>query len=109
MPEFFIPDAKNRDQEKLVLNSVIDFVSEEFDAKVDSQRIYKLKYVHDGRELIAEVGKQHKYNNEPIIVILHDELKNLYLVCTPHRGVIGGIPIMVGETEVKNKILFDNL
>ena len=107
MPDFFIPHAEDEAQEKRVLKSVIEFVSEELGAEIDSQRIYKLEYVHEGEQLIAEVGKPHKYNDEPVIVILHDKIRDLYLVCTPHRGVLGGIPIMVGSNEVSNKTLFD--
>lgn len=106
MADFFIPLAKDKEQEKRVLNSIIEFNKEQLGAEVDSQRIQKLDYTHDGKNYIAEVGKPHIYNKELVIAILHDELRKLYLVCTPNRGVVGGIPILVGNNEVNKKTLF---
>lgn len=107
MADFFIPLAKDKEQEKRVLKSIIEFNKEQLGADIDSQRIQKLDYTHDGKNYIAEVGKPHVYNKEPVIAILHDKLRDLYLVCTTNRGVVGGIPIMVGKNEVNQKTLFN--
>ena len=46
----------------------------------------------------VEVGKPDPRNNELVIAILKS---NTYLVCTPNRGVVRGIPILVGQDKVE--------
>ena len=106
MPNFFIPETKDEKQRDRVLQSIIDFINKESGSKIDNQRIYKLDFNHDGENFVAEVGEKFSYNNEVVIAILHDQIRDLHYVCTPSRGVTGGSPIMVGKFDVNSKILF---
>ena len=45
----------------------------------------------------ATVGEIEPLGGETVVAILDS---NTYLVCTPNRGVLRGMPIMVGKQEV---------
>ena len=51
-----------------------------------------------------EVGKPDPHNHELALVILES---TTYLVCTPNRGVVRGIPILVGKDKVEKTTDFE--
>ena len=66
----------------------------------------RLDYRHDGKSMVAEVGKSDPFiGEEPIMVILES---NAFLVCTPNRGVLRGMPILVGTEEIIKVTDFDS-
>lgn len=106
--KFFIPAAKNEQQEEQVYNSVKRFLGEQLGAQFSNRKIASLRYRHDGNTYHAEVGEIHGLNNEPVIAILFEPLRNLYHVCTTSRGVIRGMSILVGHHDVVSVADFDN-
>ena len=62
--------------------------------KVSDRRIFSIAYVHNGKDSYAEVGKADPDIGETILVILES---NSYLVCTQNRGVLRGMPLLVGK------------
>ena len=98
--KFFIPAAEDEKQKQSVYNAIKQFLGEELGAKFDDRKIFKLQYIHDGKQYYAEVGKIDQVNGEHIIAILHEPLRRLYHVCTKNRGVVRGMSILVGENEV---------
>ena len=76
------------------------FLSEEMGAVFSDRRVFSLEYRHDGKDYDAEIGKRHGYS-EIVIAILYEDLRQLYHVCTPNRGVLRGMSILVGSNEVR--------
>ncbi len=71
------------------------------------RRVFSLEYRHDGEDHYAEVGKPNRVNGEHVIAILYEDLRQLYHVCTPNRGVVRGMSIPVGRHEVRAATDFD--
>jgi hypothetical protein len=87
-----------------VWNATRQFARDTMDREIGDRRIYRLRYVHNGQELTAEVGKPEPLTGEPIIVILDSDP---YLICTPNRGVARGTPILAGRGAVREVVDFD--
>ena len=100
--KFFIPAAEDKAQEQRVYTSIKEFLGKELGAVFEQRRVFSLRYVHNGKEFYAEVGKRDAGNGEPIVAILHEPARNLYHVCTTNRGVVRGISILVGAGSVKS-------
>lgn len=64
--------------------------------EITGRRIFRLTFRDKGKECQAEVGKQTPMNGEVVVAILES---NTYLVCTPNRGVLRDMPMMVGKHE----------
>ena len=96
--KFFIPDAKTPDMAEQIYNAIKSFAKDTLGWNVSDRRIYRIEYYHDGKYRKAEVGKVTDSNNETVIAILES---NAYLVCTPNRGVLRGMPLLVGANEAR--------
>lgn len=95
--KFFIPKAKDDAQAQEVWESVKKFAEETLDWDVSDRRIFSIAYQKHGKDYYVEVGKPDPRNGELVIAILESII---YLVCTPNRGVLRGIPILVGRSEL---------
>ena len=87
--KFFIPHAETPEQAEETYKAIKYFV--QYD--ISERRIFRIEYIHNGIKHEAEVGAISTANGEEVIAILESFV---YLVCTPNRGVIRGIPIHVG-------------
>ncbi len=96
-----MPAAEDKAQEQRVYATIKEFLGKELGAEFDQRRVFSLRYVHDGNEYYAEIGKPHALNREIIIAILHEPLRNLYHICTENRGVARGMSILVGTGSVR--------
>jgi hypothetical protein len=105
--KFFIPFAKDKEQEQDVYEGIRKFLSQELGAVLTDRKIFSLRYHHDGKSYYAEVGKNHALNGEPVIAILYEDMRKLYHVCTPNRGVLRDMSILVGSHEVEEVVNFD--
>jgi hypothetical protein len=105
--KFFIPAAKDEAQEQNVYEGIRKFLTQELGAAFTDRKVFSLRYRHDGKDYYAEVGKPHSLNGEPVIAILYEDLRKLYHVCTPNRGVLRDISILVGQHEVETATDFD--
>ncbi len=97
--KFFIPKAKDDTQAQEVWKSVKKFAEETLDWEVSERRIFSITYHKHGKDYYVEVGKPDPRNGELVIAILESIT---YLVCTPNRGVIRGMPILIGQSELEN-------
>lgn len=95
--KFFIPKAKDEAEANDVYQAVKKFAQETLGWKITDDRIYSLRYIHNGKEYFARVGDIEGFTNATVIAILKS---NTYLVCTRDRGVARGEPILVGTEEV---------
>ncbi len=95
--KFFIPKAKDETQAQEVWKSVKKFAERTLDWEVSDRRIFSITYQKHGKDYYVEVGKLDPRNGELVIAILESIT---YLVCTPNRGVLRGIPILISESEL---------
>ncbi|HET8669686.1 MAG TPA: hypothetical protein VFM05_03380 [Candidatus Saccharimonadales bacterium] len=105
--EFFIPAAKDAEQEQHVYDGIKKFLSEELGAVFSNRKVFSLTYVHEGKDYYAEVGKPHALNGETVVAILYEPARGLYHVCTLSRGVARGMSILVGLNDVRSATDFD--
>jgi hypothetical protein len=105
--EFFIPEAKDNAQAERVYAATKEHLSQGLGAVFTDKRYFSIRYEHNGEEHDAEVGKPHYINREPVIAILYDRKFNLFHVCTPNRGVLRDMSILVGADGVRKAVLFD--
>lgn len=102
--KFFVPEASTPEQAEEVWNATRRFAGETMAREIGTQRIFRLRYVHNAKSLTAEVGQPEPLTGEPVLVILDS---NPYLVCTPNRGVVRGTPVLVGRQAVRDVVEFD--
>jgi hypothetical protein len=105
--KFHIPAADSPEQEARVYDSIKKHLGQELGAQFSDRRIRTLWWHHDGKEYTAEVGKTTSFNGEMVIAILYEQLRDLYHVCTPNRGVIRGGSILAGGHTVSVHEDFD--
>jgi hypothetical protein len=105
--KFYIPNAKDKEQEQEVYEGIRKFLSQEMGAKFSDRKIFSLQYGHKGKKESAEVGKTSSVNGEKVIAILYEPSRNLYHVCTSNRGVARGTSILVGYFEVEEVTDFE--
>lgn len=102
---FFIPAAKDGTEAETVWVATKKFAEEMLGWEISERRIFSIVYHHQGKDYHVEVGKPDPRNDELVIAILES---TTYLVCTPNRGVVRGIPILIGQDKVEKTIDFDN-
>lgn len=103
--KFFIPHADSPEQTQNVVDATVAFTG----FSLPNPPISSVEYVHDGHHIHAEVGKDphaHYRTSGPIILIL--EKPGCLAICTPHRGVLRGEPIYVGDHAIQNVLRFDS-
>ena len=97
--KFFIPKATDDIQAREVWESVKKFAEETLDWEISDRRIFSIVYQKHGKDYRVEVGKPDPRNGELVVAILESIT---YLVCTPNRGVLRGMPILIGKSESKD-------
>lgn len=105
--KFFIPAAESPEKEQEVYNAIKEFLGKELGASFSDRRVRVLRWVHEGTEHEAEVGKATAFNGEVVVAILYEPARNLYHVCTLNRGVVRGTSILAGEPSVTGCVDFD--
>ncbi len=102
---FFVPAVKDEAEAETVWEATKKFAEEMLGWKISERRIFSIAYRHEGKDYHVEVGKPDPRSHELVIAILES---TTYLVCTPNRGVVRGIPILVGQDKVGKTIDFEN-
>jgi len=104
--KFFIPSAKTEKEAQEVLQAIAKNAT----GKSNFKPIYQLHFKHDGNESIATVGEKldsgDYKNHEKVIAILKSD--DMCFICTPNRGVVRDIPILVGKHDILGIICFEN-
>ena len=102
---FFVPITKDEVEAEAVWEAIRRFAEDNLGWEISERRIFSIAYQHHGQAYYVEVGKPDPRVKEPVLAILES---NTYLVCTPNRGVVRGIPILVGQDKVENIADFHN-
>ncbi len=103
--KFFVPYAKPGSDEEAwqaIRKNMADRLG-----KTTDRRIFRLWYTHNGRAIVAEVGKDHAEERETVFAIF-DTVGPCYLVCTTNRGAMQGGPLLVGRPETESVEEFNN-
>ncbi len=96
MHAFFIPAAESAEQAERVWSSVHQHLSQEL-GPIRARRILSVSFSHNGKPMKAVAGETFPAVGEPVIAIFKSATTPLYLVCTPNRGVLGGMSWHVGK------------
>ncbi len=102
---FFVPEAKDDTQAQAVWEATKKFAEENLRCQVSERRIFSIAYHHHDADYYVEIGKPDPRTGELVLVILES---NPYLICTPNRGVLRGVPILVGQDKVERILDFQN-
>lgn len=102
--KFFLPSADNKDMEEQLYDSIIKFNTLSFKNIDKNKKIYSIRYIHNGKLGYDVVGKAEERTGEIIIAIL--DAGDLFLTCTPNRGVIRDIPLMQGKHSTHEVVYF---
>ncbi len=104
--KFFVPAAKDREEAESVYGAFAKFIH----APVNKQRIWKLDWRHNGRDMTCEVGKPlpdyYRTGKEPVLAIF--DTGNVYMICTPNRGGVRGEPVLAGKNAYSSPVYFEN-
>ena len=72
------------------------------------KRIQGIRFHENGQTMRALVGEREPSKGaEVVIAIFELSKKNFYLVCTPTRGFLHGLPYFVAKTDVRQIEEFD--
>lgn len=102
--EFFVPAAQDNAQAERVYEAIAQFVA----APVTGNRVWKLRWKHNGMNMQCEVGQAlpayYQTGLEPVLAIF--DCGSLYKICTPNRGGVRGEPVLAGKTPHSSATLF---
>jgi hypothetical protein len=112
MGEFRVPGADETDMtDEELYEAIVKFAEQSF-GDISEERIEGIKFrekdpKYEQDIIDVDVGDVFPITGEPVEAILYDESRDLYLVCTPTRGVAEGQPILVGNSKVRDIRHFD--
>lgn len=111
MVDFHIPEAENFDEAEDVYEATAKFVEQQRGSVAREPRIGRISYYDGDKDQTYDVsiGDSVPRVGEPAIAIYEseDDRFDVYYICTPHRAVIEGVPIMVGRNDVRDIEHFD--
>lgn len=77
-----------------IWQSDYEYLSKEMDAAITKRKIRKISFKHDGKVMVAEVGKPSPYEGQSIIrAIYEDGKRGAFLLC-------GGTVTMAGKDSL---------
>jgi hypothetical protein len=103
---FYVPSIEENKEEDFLKDSILPHLESMGYSGFIDKRVYSISFFHHGEYLTDTVGEISISNNEPIFLIL--ETDKMFLVCTTHRGILGGEPLITGKSNVESIIYFDN-
>jgi hypothetical protein len=101
--KFFVPSAENDKAAEDIYQATKKFAVDNC-WPVTDRRIQAIGFRDKGRFVTAEVGKIEPITGETVVAIFESRT---YLLCTENRGVLRGMPILVGKHEVSSVTDFD--
>lgn len=96
--KFFVPAQPDEAKAEELYEAIKKFAKETMGWEITGRRIFRLTFNDRGKACQAEVGKQHPITGETVTILE----SNAYLVCTPNRGVLRDMPILVGNHEASS-------
>jgi hypothetical protein len=65
------------------------YLKKEMGAEITKRKTRKVAFIHDGRMMVAEVGKPNPYHGVPVRVIFEDGKRGVYLICAGTVTIAG--------------------
>lgn len=103
-PKFFIPSINDK-SETLDIWTDLKKLTCTNEKSICNKKVHRLVSKHNGREIIDEIGRITKSNNEQVFAII--ETDNRFYVFTPSRGYLKSTPMEVGKQSVIHVSYFD--
>lgn len=103
--KFFIPSAEDEVQAEEIYEAIKKFAKLTLGWDVTDRRIFSIRYRYHSSEFYDEVGKKSKINGEEVTAILES---NAFLICTPTRGELRDLPILVGKSSAISVVDFED-
>jgi hypothetical protein len=100
--KYFIPTAETAEQR----DSLRAAIAQRLGGAFGAERIYRLRYVQAGESYDVRVGEPHPVTRDPVLLILFENDRGVYFVCTS-RSLASGIPILVPLFEVRDVEYFE--
>ena len=97
--KFFIPAAEGEEQTKSIYESIIKFAEQSLCWKIKHEKIFSIKYKHNGQVYYAKVGEKENLTGDLVLAILKSQA---YLICSISHGFLKGLPILVGPQDIIN-------
>jgi len=109
MVDFWIPHADDSKEAEEVYKATAKFVEEQRGPVKREPRICRIVYYDGDKDETYDVsiGETVPRIGEPAIAIFESESLDVYHICTPTRAVAEGIPVMIGDRDVKRTEYFD--
>ena len=104
---FFIPKISDKTEATNLYNKIKKNIESQMGAELSNRQVHALHYRHNGKIHHAVVGEIDPFENEIIISIYFEPLRNVYHICTLNRGVVTGGPALVGGGDVFEHVDFD--
>ena len=103
--EFHVPGAEHSEMsDEELYDNIVEFAERSFgeiaDDRIQGIRFREQNPKYEKDVFDVDVGDVFPITGELIEAILYDESRDLYLICTPTRGVAKGIPFLVGSNKV---------
>jgi len=95
--KFFIPLEEDEKKAEEIYEAIKSFAHTTMGWQIHETRIYSIYFSHDGKQYTATVGESAPEIGELVVAILASS--GAYLVCTPNRGVIRGMPYLAGKVH----------
>ncbi|GAA4405717.1 hypothetical protein GCM10023187_24400 [Nibrella viscosa] len=103
--KFFVPAVKDETEAEKVYGILRKKVIQQHGYQPGPARLYQLVYEENGQEFTDTVGEPSPFGGERVVAIFQAEDK--YLVCTANKGVVKGLPMMVGDWAVVRVVPFE--
>lgn len=97
MAMFFLPGSGDDKQAEEAYANIKQNVAQITGRRLSDARYHTVSYEQNTRWLKATVGEMEPRSGEVVVAILATDDSDLFLVCTPTRGVVKGEPIIVGN------------
>ena len=100
----FIPTAHGEEPSAQIRADIRQLLTKELGPVLDERQVQSLRYDQNRSAYQAAVGRKHALNGEPVLAIFYERGRDLYHVCTPSHGSVGGTAILVGGWNVAEVI-----
>jgi hypothetical protein len=99
---YFIPTADSSEQRDRLRTTIAQRLGGNF----GDERIYRLRYVSSGETYDVRVGEPHPVTRDPVLLILFENDRGVYFICTP-RSLSSGVPILAPLFAVRDVEYFE--
>ena len=104
--KFFVPATKDSQEAEKAYLALRRKMAQTHGYTPGPARLYQLVYEDNGQEYTETVGEASAFGGERIVAIFQAEDK--YFVCTANKGVVKGLPMMVGDWAVVRVVPFED-